>query len=340
MPAPLQDQVVAITGASSGIGRATAIELGRYGAAVVLAARNEEALHAAAHETEQAGGRVLPVVTDVADWKQVERLADAAVQHFGRIDTWINNAGVIEYATVEDTTPDEAERILQVNLLGQIHGCRAALSVMKRQESGTIINVSSVEAMFGVPYTAVYSASKHGVHGFTEALRRELILEDSPIQVTEVMPSGIDTPLFDHARSKMGGKKPMPLPPIYPPEAVAEAIVSACEHPQREIVVGGAGKFFILMQRLCPASLDVMLAKTGLARTGQQSDQPNTPGDNLNAPMKAPYQVRGSFGEKTLSSSLFTRLFELHPMLKGAAVGAGVLGVAALMGRLARSTSR
>src|SRR5262245_50493342 len=196
MPRPISERAVVLTGGSSGIGRATARELGRHGAAVVLAARNRGPLEEAAHEVERHGGSALPVVTDVAQWEQVAHLAQAAVQRYGRIDTWINNAAVIEYAGVDQTTPQEAEQIVRINLLGSIHGCMAALPHLKRQRSGHLINVASVVGVYGAPYMAVYSASKHGVRGFTEALRRELQLEESPIEVSLILPGSTNTPLF------------------------------------------------------------------------------------------------------------------------------------------------
>ena len=171
---PLAQQVVVITGASSGIGRATAVRFGAAGASVVLAARNEVALQEAAREVEHAGGIALVMPTDVAKWEQVERLATRAVDRFGRVDTWVNNASVSEYATVEQMTIEEIERIIQVNLLGMIYGVKAALPHLKRQRQGTIVNVSSVVGERAVPLQSVYVATKHGIKGFTESLRLEL----------------------------------------------------------------------------------------------------------------------------------------------------------------------
>lgn len=326
MPRHLSEQVVVITGASSGIGRATAIALGSHGATVVLAARNASALRAAAGDVERAGGHAHVVETDVADWRQVEHLASEAVERFGRIDTWVNNAAVVAYATVEETSVEEIEQILRVDLMGQIHGMKAALPIMRRQGGGAIINVASIEAIRSLPFHAPYGASKHGIKGFTEALRLELQHEGLPIHVTLVMPGSINTPFMTHARSKLG-VKPLPLPPIYEPEIVAEAILHAAEHPTRDIIVGGAAKILSLMQRLSPTLVDWYLLQGGRGFHNQMTDEPDDGQDNLFAPMGGRGSVHGEFGSRSKSSSLYTQLFELRP-----APGPALLGMAAAVG--------
>src|SRR5688572_25156989 len=199
MARAISEQVVVITGASSGIGRETALLFGRQGASVVLAARNEEALREVAQQIESEGGRAHVLPTDVAEWTQVERLAKGAVKTFGRIDTWVNDAGVAEYATVEQMTIEEIDRIIKVNLMGEIYGMKAALPHLKSQEQGTIINVSSVLGVRSVPLQAAYCAAKHGVNAFGEALRMEMEHEGSSVTVTTILPSSINTPFFEHA---------------------------------------------------------------------------------------------------------------------------------------------
>jgi NAD(P)-dependent dehydrogenase (short-subunit alcohol dehydrogenase family) len=312
MPHPLNEQVVVITGASSGIGRATAIQFGSEGASVVLAARNDHALNEAATEVELAGGKALPVVTDVADWEQVQQLAQTAVDEFGRIDTWVNNAGIAEYATVDEMTIEEIQRIIDVNLMGTIHGIKAVLTHMKQQNSGTIINVASALAKRSVALQSAYCASKHGVKGFTEALRLELEAEDIPIDVVLIMPSSINTPLFEHARSKMG-VQPMPIPPVYEPSAVADTILYVAENPQRDVVVGGAGKFFTLMERISPGLVDWYLLRNDRVFESQKTDRPADGEDNLFEPMDGPGRVTGKFGENANSYSLYTKYLEHHP---------------------------
>ena len=332
---PLAQQVVVITGASSGIGRATAVQFGAAGASVVLAARNEVALQEAAREVEHAGGIALVMPTDVAKWEQVERLATRAVDRFGRVDTWVNNASVSEYATVEQMTIEEIERLIQVNLLGMIYGVKAALPHLKRQRQGTIVNVSSVVGERAVPLQSVYVATKHGIKGFTESLRLELEHEKTGITVTLIEPGSINTPFFNHARSKMG-VKPSPMPPVYPPSAVAEAIAFAAERPRRTIVVGGGGKMLGVLEQLSPALTDRVMLLGGQGFKQQQADAPDDGLDALFAPVPGTGRVEGDFGHLTRSSSLYTRYLELHPARKRVALGAALLGGLALVRRLGR----
>lgn len=308
---------------------------GEQGASVVLAARNEMGLQSAAQEIERLGGHAHVVVTDIAEWEQVERLGQAAVDHFGRIDTWVNNAGISAYATCEQLTAEEIGRIIQVNLLGQIYGMKVAVSHMKRQGAGTIINVASALAERAVPLQAAYCASKHGVKGFTEALRLELAHERSGITVTLIEPSSINTPLFVHARSKMG-VKPMPIPPIYEPRVVAEAILHAAEHPSHTIVAGGAGKMMTVVQRISPALLDRYMLQGGRMFKAQKTDRPDDGRDNFAEPMRETGATAGEFGEKAKAVSPYTRLLEQHPNRTRALLGAGVAGMAALARRAGR----
>ena len=333
MPRPLNEQVVVITGASSGIGRATAIQFGSEGASVVLAARNQEALEEAARQVEAAGGVALPVVTDVANWEEVKRLADLATNHFGRIDTWVNNAGIAEYATVDEMSIEEIQQIINVNLMGTIYGTKAVLPHMKRQNGGTIINVASALAKRSVALQSAYCASKHGVKGFTEALRLELEHDDIPIDLVLIMPSSINTPLFEHARSKMG-VQPMPIPPIYEPSAVADTIVYVAQHPQRDVVVGGAGKLFTIMERISPGLVDWYLLQNDRGYKSQQTDRPADGRDNLFAPMDGTGRIRGDFGEHAKPSSLYTKYIEQHPGRQRTLLAALV---ALFVGLLARS---
>jgi short-subunit dehydrogenase len=204
MTRPLSKQTVVITGASSGIGRETAILMGKQGANLVLAARDEGALNDVAREVERVGGRSLAVVTDVAEWPQVERLAKVAFDHYGRIDTWVNDAGIGLGGRIEDTDVSEMERLIRVNLMGQIHGVKAALPYMKQQKAGAFINIGSVAGVRTFPLQTTYCASKHAVKSFTEGLRLELDREPGEYHVTYIAPAAINTPFFPTARSKFG----------------------------------------------------------------------------------------------------------------------------------------
>lgn len=335
MPRPVRDQVIVITGASSGIGRETAIEFGARQASVVLAARSEQALRATASEVERVGGVAHVVVTDVAESEQVERLAREAVDRFGRIDTWVNNAAISEYATVEQMTVEEIQRVIQVILMGQIHGMKAALPHMVRQGQGTIVNVASALAKRSVPLQSAYCAAKHGIKGFTESFRMELEHDHPGITVTLILPSSVNTPLFQHARSRLG-VRPQPMPPVYEPQAVAEAILFAAEHPRREIVVGGAGKMLEIGEALSPSLLDWYMTRKGRMFTQQQTQQPDDGVDNLFAPLEGVGSATGEFGSRSKTTSLYTRHLELHPTRKHLLTGAAALGTALMVRRIGR----
>jgi short-subunit dehydrogenase len=321
MTLPLSEQVVVITGASQGIGRETALQMARRGASVVLAARNQEALTELAAQVERLGGQAEPVVTDVADHAQLERLGQRTIERFGRIDTWVNNAAVSVYATVEEMGADEMERLVRVNLLGQMFGSKVAVSHMRPRQSGTIINVGSALSERAIPLQSAYVATKHGVQGFSEALRLELQHERAGIEVVVILPSSINTPLFNFARSKMG-VLPMPVPPVYEPRVVSQAICHAAEHGGREIVAGGWGKLLILAQRLSPSLLDRYMLQGGRSIQQQQTDQPDDRRDNLFEASTGPGSTTGAFGQGSKSSSIYTTLFELHPNRKRLALGA------------------
>ncbi len=266
---PLSAQTVVITGASSGIGRVTAKMAARQGACVVLAARNAEALEALAGEIREEGGVALVVPTDVADFGQVQRLADRAAEEFDGIDTWVNNAAVIEYGSFEQTPVEDFRRLFEVNVMGQVHGAKAALPHLRRT-GGALVCVGSVASDRGVPLAAAYSASKHALKGWIDALRLELLHEGAAVRVTLIKPGSIDTPLFEHARTWLG-VKPKGMAPIYAPELVADAILHAATHDDRDVYVGGFAKAMSLIERISPRMLDAQLRMT--AFEGQRTNE-------------------------------------------------------------------
>ncbi len=332
MPRPLEQQTVVITGATSGIGLTTAIALGRRGAQVVLAARSAEGLEHAVEQVEQAGGRAVGVPTDVADAAQVQALADRAVEAFGRIDTWVNGAGVSAYGRLEEIPVEEIRRVIDVDLMGQVHGIKAALPHLRSHGGGTLIAISSGLGARAVPLQGPYCASKAGVIALMDSLRMELEHDDAGVAVTTILPSSINTPLFEHAGSHLG-VLPAPVPPIYQPQAVAEAILHAAEHPVRDIVVGGAGKALIVQHRLAPRATDRLLQVAGQAFARQRSSRPEaaTTG-NLFEPGIAGLTT-GSHGRLAFGVSRYSRLLEHHPNRRRALVGASAV---ALVGWLRR----
>lgn len=328
----LNEQVIVITGASSGIGRLTAIEAGRRGAKVVLAARSIEGLASARDEVEAAGGWPLAVPTDVSDYQQVEELGRRAIEQFGQIDTWVNNAGVALYAEFWQHTPEEFRRIVDVNLMGEVYGTMVALRQM-RSQGGTIVNVASVEADRALPLHSAYAASKHAIKGFSEALRTELEHAGSPVRVTVIKPASIDTPLFQHARTKLG-VAPRPAPPVYDPILVAEAILHAAVHPTRDMTVGGFGAVLGASEVAMPGLLDHQMAVVGYPV--QETDEPKTEAapDNLFAPSPDPLAVRGGWDGR--KASLYMTL-QLNPAARRAALGtAALVGFAAARARRSR----
>jgi short-subunit dehydrogenase len=269
MTRPLADQVVVITGASSGIGRETALLFAKHGARLLLAARSRDSLEMLASDIRREGGRAVAVPTDVSDPEAVQRLAEAAMEQFGRIDTWVSNAGVSLYSRFEDAPLDEMHRIMDVHFWGTVHSFKAALPRMKAG-GGTIICVGSALSDAAVPLQSIYVAAKHAIKGLTASIRQELLQEKAPIHVTLIKPSSIDTPLFEHARTHLG-VEPKGIPPVYDPIVVARAIVHCAEKPERELLVGGSGEFFSLMERVAPRMLDWQQSHMG--ESAQRTDR-------------------------------------------------------------------
>ena len=301
---PLSEQVVVIMGASSGIGRETALQMARRGARLVVAARDGEALASLAEAVTVEGGEALAVTADTSRADDVHAVAQAAVDRYGGLDTWVQAAAVAVYARFESTTAEEFRRVVEVNLLGNVHAALAALPHLRGRGGGAFISISSVEARRAFPYHAAYAASKHGVDALLEAMRVELRQEGAPISVTNILPGSINTPLFDKSRSRLG-VKPMPIPPIYQPSTVAPVILHAAEYPVRELVAGGAGKALLATQRISPRLLDAVLVRIGFRTQRSDQEKDEDAGDNLEAPLRGWGRTEGSFSRGALSRSAY-----------------------------------
>ena len=319
---PLDQQVAVVVGASSGIGRASALRLAARGATVVVGARSQTGLASLVAEITANGGRAVAGVCDVADFDQVVRLADLAIGSYGRIDTWVSCAAQSVWATFEDTTPEEFRRLVEVNYLGQVHGALAALPHLRQAGQGALISISSVESVVSLPLHAAYSAGKHAVEGAMDALRRDLIADGAPISVTSVKPATISTPLFTNSRNKMSNKPKGP-PPVYSPSVVAACVEHAAEHPVRDLFAGGAGKQMATTQFLAPGLMDTVLAKVAIrAETAHEKVPGGAPG-NLDGPTDDD-RVKGDFRSRP---SVYTWL-QLHPWSRRLATGGALLALA------------
>lgn len=262
MPRPLGEQVVVISGAGSGIGLATARMFASKGARLAVGGRNATALKTLEDEVRGLGGQIITLPTDVAERDQVERLASAAVEKYGRIDTWVNNAGVSLYSEFEKVTEQEIHRMFDVNFMGQVYGMWAAIPRMRQQGGGTIVNIASVVGKRALPLQNFYSASKFAVVGLSEAVRVELATQKMNIHISVICPPSVNTPFYDNAGTKEGFC-PKPLPIVVSPESIAKAIVSCARRPRREVWVSIAGKIFVALSVLCPWLIDLFVRALG-----------------------------------------------------------------------------
>jgi short-subunit dehydrogenase len=328
---PLHEQVIVITGASSGIGLVTAKQAAARGARVVLAARNASDLERAVHEIRRQGGRAVHVVADVGDPGQVERIADVAIREFSRIDTWVNNAAVSMYGRTTELSIEDMRRQMDVNYWGQVYGSRAAVRHM-RQGGGALINVASALADRAIPLQGNYCAAKHAVKAFTDALRMELEEEGVPIAVTLVKPASVDTPFFEKAKTYLG-VEPQPVPPVYAPEVVSEVILHAAQHPIRELIAGGSGAK-LSAARFAPRLADLYMERWTFG--SQRTSIPvNGRADNLHYPVADDGGERGrNWSGHTRRSSIYTKAV-LHPRVSttvfAALMAAAVLGFSHLL---------
>jgi NAD(P)-dependent dehydrogenase (short-subunit alcohol dehydrogenase family) len=309
---PVADQVVVITGASYGLGRAIARAAGSRGAKVVLAARNAEALDAAAAEVEELGGQGLAVVADVASEADNQTIVDRAVDYFGRIDTYVACATVTVYAEVPRLEHEELRRVFDVNFFGRVYGFHAVLPHL-RESRGTFVDVNSALAYRGIPLQAAYCATKASLRTFLESARVELQKEGSGVDVSVVMPGAINTPQFDVSRQKVG-KQPQPVPPIYEPEPFAEAILHCFERPIRELPVGWGAQKLLWGQKLAPRAGDLVLRRSGWEDQNTGEPKPVGSPDNLFQTLPGDRGARGRFSDRARGSTAWTQL-RLRPAL-------------------------
>lgn len=328
---PLSEQAIVITGASSGIGLATAQEAVRRGASVLLVARNKPALEAIANDLRSKGGKVAVSVADVADDGAADRIAAAATQAFGGFDTLVNGAAVTSYGTLEQLGLAEQRRILDVAYFGMLQGSLTALRHLRRRGGGAIINIGSILSDRAVIKQPAYSAAKAAVRAMTESLRMDIDREGLPISVTLIKPTGMHTPFPEHGRNHMD-EPPRTPQVVYGPELVANAVLFAAEHPRRQIYVGGVGFTLSLLARLFPRITDRIM-ELSFVSVQQSPEDPGDPEarDNLFEPKKDG-RVEGTQRGFVKRSSLFLEA-QKHPLAAAAVIGGAALGTAALLTR-------
>jgi NAD(P)-dependent dehydrogenase (short-subunit alcohol dehydrogenase family) len=295
MPRPLEEAVIVITGASSGIGLAAALRFARRGSSLALCAREREPLMRAAAECESAGAAaVLSQPLDVADEDAVEAFAAAADKRFGRLDVWVNNAGVIAYGEFAEIPSEVFRRVIETNLMGQVHGARAALRRFREQEAGVLINMSSVWGRVSTPQVTPYIVSKNAVRAFSECLRGEL--EGSgDIHVTTLVPQAVDTPIFEHA-GNFTGCGIRPIPPVLSPEEVAEGIEACAEEPKKEVNYGRAGRLLEVLYALSPGLYRRLAHRAFVRGTLSPAQVPPAPGNVLAS--RPPHMIEGGWRDR------------------------------------------
>ena len=324
-------EVVVVTGATAGVGRAVAERLARDGARIALLARGRKGLDGTARAVERLGGTALALPTDVADYDAVEAAARETEAELGEIDIWINNAMTTVFAFFHDVEPDEFRRATEVTYLGTVWGTKVALDRMRARDRGTIVLVGSALAYRGIPLQSAYCGSKHAIKGFFESVRTELLHEHSNVQIKMVQLPGLNTPQFDHCRSKMD-RAPMPVPPIYEPEVAADAVHYTAHARRRDVWVGGSTVATIVGNEVAPELGDVYLGRTGV--DSQLTDEQVEPRDgNLFASVDTDPGARGRFGDQAHARSVQLWLTEHRPALFA---GGGVAAAAAALFRRRR----
>ncbi len=332
---PINKQIIVITGASSGIGLATARLAARRGARLVLASRSGEVLTRLQEEIRQHGGHAVQVQADVGHEGDVERIAAVAEEEFGGFDTWINNAGVSIYGKLADVPIEDLRKLFETNFWGVVYGSLSALRYL-RLHGGAIINIGSAASDAAIPLQGMYSATKHAVKAFTDALRMEVEAEGLPVSITLIKPGTIDTPYTEHAKNYLE-ESPANPPPHYAPDVVAEAILRCAEVPRAEVVVGGGGKAMSLAGRYTPRLRDILFEKFIMkAQKGGHPVRPGMPSALEHG--QSELRERGLTPHYRLESSLYTRA-SLHPIISGLAMVGGGIALASLI-RSAKTNHR
>jgi NAD(P)-dependent dehydrogenase (short-subunit alcohol dehydrogenase family) len=323
-------EVVVITGASAGVGRATARRFAKHGARIGLLARGVDGLEAARRDVENLGGKALVVPVDVADSEKVESAAAQVEAELGEIDVWINNAMTSVFSPVKEMTPDEFRRVTEVTYLGYVYGTLAALKRMLSRDRGVIVQVGSALAYRGIPLQSAYCAAKHAVQGFCDSLRCELLHDNSRVQLTMVQLPALNTPQFGWVKSRLP-RKAQPVPPIFQPEVAAEAIYFAAHNPRREFYVGAPSVAVITANKFVPGLLDHYLARTGY--DSQQHDGAEDPNraDNLWQPVPGDHGAHGVFDARARNRSPQLWTSEHRTMLALSAVALGISALLAIL---------
>jgi short-subunit dehydrogenase len=321
----LRDQVAVITGASSGIGLVTARMAARRGARLVLAARSEESLRHITDELADQGCEAIYVAADVSREEDHRKIFDAAMNRFAGFDTWVNNAAVSVYGRLLDVSIQDHRQLFETNFWGMVYGSRTACELLRRR-GGALINVGSTVSDRAIPLQGMYSASKHAVKGFTDALRMELEEDSVPISVTLIKPGSINTPYPEHAKNYLGERLTLP-PPVYAPDLVAEAILHCAETPEREMFVGSGGAMMSAMGRYAPRFADKYMERTLFKQ--QRSDEPDSGRHEGLYEANEDPRERGNYEGMTRETSLYTKA-SLHPVFSGALLLAAGLAAAQL----------
>jgi short-subunit dehydrogenase len=323
---PLNEQVVVLTGATSGIGLCTARMAAGRGAKLVLAARNSYALERLVDEIDSRGGEAIFVGADVGLEEDVKKIESEALNRFGNFDTWVNNAGVSIYGKLEDVPLEDQRQLFETNFWGVVHGSLVAARNL-RIYGGALINVGSTLSDRAIPLQGIYCASKHAVKGFTDALRMELEADDAPISVTLVKPAAIDTPYKEHARNYLDIEPENP-PPVYAPETVAEAILYCAENPVRDVFVGGAAKALSLGGEIAPRTFDKVMESTMMGQTRSGEPAHGRPLEGLYQSNDARLEEWGTYDGHVSERSLYTAA-SLRTTIAGAAATGAALALGA-----------